>query len=117
MKKENYLMTCTGCDGTGKYEESFCTFGNETHYYEVNCGCENGKELDYAKINEDIKRTNEAIKELKASIVTYEKLMRQYHKNKNNVSAIAMLGLLIECEEQLEQKEELLAFLEDIENV
>lgn len=110
-------MTCTGCDGTGLYEEPRCTFGNETSYVEVECNCENGKELDYAKINEAIKTTTEAIKELKASIITYEKLMREYYKNKNNVSAIAMLGLLIECETNLEQKEELLAFLEDIENL
>ena len=110
-------MTCNGCDGIGFYEEPFCTFGNETHYRKVDCICDNGKELDYAKINDDIKRTTEAIKEIKASIITYEKLMREYYKNKNNVSAIAMLGLLIECETNLEQKDELLAFLEDIENV
>ena len=110
-------MTCTGCDGTGLYEEPFCTFGNETHYREVDCNCKNGKELDYAKINDDIKRTTEAIKELNASIETYDALMRQYYKHKNNISAIAMLGLLVECETNLEQKEKLLDFLENIEEL
>jgi hypothetical protein len=113
--RTKFLTTCTACNGTGTYEEPFCTFGNETHYREIECGCENGKQLDYGLINEAIKTTTEAIKELKLSVVTYSVLMREYYKNKSNVLILSSVGLLIDCEEQLEQKEEYLDELESIE--
>jgi hypothetical protein len=114
--RENFLTKCTACDGTGLYEEPFCTFGNETHYREIECGCEDGKQLDYGLINEAIKTTTEAIKELKLSIVTYSVLMREYHNHKSVQLVFDTVGMLIDCEQQLEQKEEYLDQLENIES-
>jgi hypothetical protein len=114
--REKFLTTCTACNGKGLYEEPFCSFGNETHYREIECGCENGKVLDYGLVNSEIKRVEVAIEELKKSIETYGKLMRQYYKNKSNVLILSSVGLLIDCEEQLERKEEYLDELENIES-
>jgi len=81
--REKFMTICTDCDGTGLYEEPFCTFGNETHYRKIECGCEDGKQLDYELINEAIKTTTKEIKQLELSIDTYSMLMHEYHKKKN----------------------------------
>jgi len=114
--REKFLTTCSACNGTGTYEEPFCSFGNFTHYRQIECGCENGKVLDYGLINEAIKTTTDAIKQLKLSIVTYSVLMREYHKNKSEKLVFETVGMLIDCEEQLGQKEEYLDALERIES-
>jgi len=35
-------MICPDCNGEGTIEVHFCTFGNEIHYTEEECGCNNG---------------------------------------------------------------------------
>ena len=40
-------MICPDCNGDGVVEVHYCTFGNEIHYTEEECGCNNGE------INED----------------------------------------------------------------
>ena len=36
-------MICPDCNGEGTVEVHYCTFGNEIHYIEEECGCNNGE--------------------------------------------------------------------------
>ena len=57
------MTVCGGCDGTGEYEEPIGGFENEVTYKTTQCDCENGKELDWRKVDSEIKETKNLIKE------------------------------------------------------
>jgi len=48
--REKFLTVCQGCDGTLMIEEPLMVMG-EIVYKDVVCGCEDGKELDWQKID------------------------------------------------------------------
>jgi hypothetical protein len=113
--REKFLTKCTACDGTGLYEEPFCTFGNETHYREIECGCEDGKQLDYLKYWATVDEKKSEIKHYKQSS---EFRLQQAHKycNENNESmTFQAIKTMIESETKVAELEEQLAELENIE--
>lgn len=112
--REKFLTICTGCGGTGTAEEPYTTFGNETHYREVVCDCENGKELDYAEINKEIKATENKISTCKLRDGIYNEVLRElYDKELTNLFPDAVKQL-IENERELVRLEEYLEQLDSI---
>ena len=112
--REKFLTTCTGCDGSGMFEEIYTTFGNEVKYREVECGCEDGKDLDYAEINSEIKATKQRIEDLQEGISIKSELAKLYAIEENKellLNAMKHVVLheseLLELEEYLEQLEEI----------
>ena len=110
--KEKFTTVCSGCDGTGMFEEIYTTFGNEVKYRDVVCGCEDGKELDWQKIDSEIKDIKGLIKLCEDGINTYLELAKNYtiEKNKNLVYSamekyIAFEAELLKLENYLEQLE------------
>lgn len=108
--REKFLITCTGCDGTGMFEEIYTTFGNEVKYRDVECDCENGKELDYVEINKEIKATENKISTCKLRDGIYNEVLRElYDKELTNLFPDAVKQLienereLVRLEEYLEQ--------------
>ena len=113
--REKFLTTCTGCDGTGMFEEVYTTFGNEIKYREVECGCEDGKDLDWQKVDLEIKATKQKIEINQMSIDNHNKFMREAMRNKDESSAILAFEFLMKYEERVAELEDYLAELETIE--
>ena len=112
--REKFLSTCTGCDGTGMFEEIYTTFGNEVKYRDVVCGCEDGKDLDYAEINSEIKATEKKISTCKMRDGIYNEVLREiYDKELTNLFTDAVKQL-IENERELVRLEEYLEQLDSI---
>ena len=112
--REKFLTTCTGCDGFGMFEEIYTTFGNEVKYREVECGCEDGEDLDYTEINSEIKATEKKISTCKMRDGIYNEVLRElYDKELTNLLPDAVKQL-IENERELVRLEEYLEQLESI---
>jgi hypothetical protein len=113
--RENFLTVCGGCDGTGEYEEPIGGFENSVTYKLTQCDCENGKELDWEKVEAEIKTTKQKIEINQMSISNYNQFMREAMRNKDESKAIIALKLLIDKESEIEELELYLAELEVIE--
>jgi len=113
--REKFLTVCQGCDGSGVAEEIYTTFGNEVQYRDVVCECEDGKELDYAEINNEIKSTVSKISKGIIRDGIYNEVLREiYDKQLLNCLPDAVKQL-IENERELLKLENYLAELEIIE--
>jgi hypothetical protein len=113
--RENFLTVCGGCDGTGEYEEPIGGFENSITYKLTKCDCENGKELDWEKVEAEIKTTKHKIEINQMSVDNYNQFMREAMRNKDESKAIIALKLLIDKESEIEELELYLAELEVIE--
>lgn len=112
--REKFLTICTGCDGTGTAEEPYTTFGNETHYREVVCDCENGKYFDWNLVDSEIKKTKLQIEVNQMSVDNYNQFMRDAMRENNESKAIIALKMLMEHEDKIMQLEEYIAQLEEL---
>ena len=113
--REKFMTVCTSCDGTGIFEEIYTTFGNEIKYRDVVCGCENGKELDWEKVDSEIKETHEAIEENELTFKVMKELIEEAYFLQNKESVFLRVGKLIEAEKKALQLESYLAELDSIE--
>jgi hypothetical protein len=113
--RDKFLTVCTGCDGTGIFEEIYTTFGNETKYRDVVCGCENGKEFDFGKVNAEVKKTHEAIEGNELTIKVMKELIEEAYFLQNKESVFMRVGKLIEAEKKAIELELYLAELDSIE--
>lgn len=111
--REKFMTICTGCDGTGEYEEPIGGFGNEVTYKTTQCDCENGKELNWDLIHKEQAETKENIKELEVSIIGLNQVMRE-SLDVNNGHSLNALRQIVKYEKEIEAKEEYLAQLEEI---
>jgi hypothetical protein len=113
--RENFLTVCSGCDGTGEFEEPIGGFENSVTYKTTKCDCENGKELDWQKIDSEIKAT---VSKISRGIIRdgiYNEVLREiYDKQLLNCLPDAVKQL-IENERELLKLENYLAELEVIE--
>jgi hypothetical protein len=114
MLKDKFMTVCTGCDGNGKLENEVLQMG-EVNYYYTKCDCENGVELDWQKVNSEIKTTKEKIEINQMSIDNHNKFMREAMRNKDESRAILALELLINYENKIAELEDYLAELETID--
>jgi hypothetical protein len=83
MLKDKFMTVCTGCDGDGKLENEVLQMG-EVKYYYTKCDCENGKELDWQKVDleiKDIKGQNKIQCKMRDGINTYLELAGNYTTN------------------------------------
>ena len=112
--REKFMTTCTGCDGSGMFEQAYTTFGNEVKYREVECGCEDGKDLDWQKVDLEIKNTKQKIEINQMSIDNHNKFMREAMRNKDESRAILALEFLMKYENKVAELEEYLEQLESI---
>ena len=109
------MTVCTSCDGTGIFEEIYTTFGNEIKYRDVVCGCENGKEFDWEKVNVEVKKTHEAIQENELTLKVMKVLIEEAYFLQNKESVFMRVGKLIEAEKKAIELELYLAELDSIE--
>ena len=112
--REKFLIVCGGCDGCGEYEEPIGGFENSVTYKLTKCDCENGKELDWRKVDEEIKDTKLKIKEYQESIYRRLQLAREYHTKKELSMVFNAIGLMIESENKVTELETYLAELEEL---
>jgi hypothetical protein len=112
--RDKFMTVCGGCDGTGEYEEPIGGFENEVTYKLTKCDCENGKELDWQKVDLEIKDTKLKIEINQMSVDNYNQFMRQAMHNKDESRAIIALKLLIDKESEIEELELYLAELEEL---
>jgi len=112
--REKFLTVCQGCDGTGMIEEPLMIMG-EIVYKDVVCECEDGKELDWEKVDSEIKAT---VSKISRGIIRdgiYNEVLREiYDKQLSNLLPDAVKQL-IENERELLELENYLAELEVIE--
>jgi hypothetical protein len=113
--KEKFMTVCQGCDGTGEYEEAIGGFENSVTYKLTKCDCENGKELDWEKVEAEIKTTKESIELVNSNIKIYNDITREYLQKDLNNLCIDALKRLVTYENELERLETYLAELEVIE--
>lgn len=113
--REKFRTVCTGCNGTGTAEEPYTTFGNETHYRDVVCDCEDGKEFDWRLVDDEIKKTKLQIEINQMSVDNYNQFMRGAMRENNESKAIIALKMLIEHEDKISELEEYLEKLETLE--
>jgi hypothetical protein len=113
--REKFLTVCQGCDGTGEYEEPIGGFENSVTYKLTQCDCDNGKELDWQKVDSEIKATKKKISTCKMRDGIYNEVLREiYDKQLSNLFPDAVKQL-IENERELLKLENYLAELEVIE--
>jgi hypothetical protein len=112
--RENFLTVCGGCDGTSEYEEPIGGFENSVTYKLTQCDCENGKELDWRKVDDEIKDIKLKIEINQMSVDNYNQFMREAMCNKDESRAIAALELLIKHENKATELETYLAELEEL---
>jgi hypothetical protein len=113
--REKFMTVCSGCDGTGEFEEPIGGFENSVTYKLTKCDCENGKELDWEKVEAEIKTTKQKIEINQMSVSNYNQFMREAMRNKDESKAIIALKLLIDTESEIKELEIYLAELEEIE--
>jgi hypothetical protein len=113
--REKFMTVCGGCDGTGIFEEVYTTFGNEIKYRNVACGCENGKEFDWQKVNIEVKQTHKAIEENELTLKVMKEMIEEAYFSQNKESVFMRVGKLIEAEKKAIELELYLAELETIE--
>jgi hypothetical protein len=112
--REKFMTVCTGCDGTGEYEEPIGGFENSVTYKTTQCDCDNGKEFDWRKVDDEIKDTKLKIEINQMSVDNYNQFMREAMCNKDEFRAIASLELLIKHENKVTELETYLAELEGL---
>lgn len=112
--REKFTTVCQGCDSTGMSEEPLMIMG-EIVYKDLVCGCEDGKELDWQKIDSEIFDTKGKIQIIEMSIVNFNEFMRDAMREFNKSKAILALQLLMEKEAELLEMENYLEQLEIIE--
>jgi hypothetical protein len=112
--KEKFMTVCSGCDGTGEYEEPIGGFENSVTYKLTKCDCENGKELDWQKVDKVIKQTKEIIEALELSIIALNEIMRK-NLDVNNDHVLTAFRQIVRYENEISEKETYLAELEEIE--
>ena len=113
--KEKFMTPCTGCDGTGMFEEVYTTFGNEVKYRDVECGCEDGKDLDWQKVDLEIKATKQRIEELQEGISIKLELAKLYAIEENKELLLNAMKHVVLNESELLELEEYLEQLDSIE--
>ena len=113
--RDKFMTVCTSCDGTGIFEEIYTTFGNEIKYRDVVCGCENGKELDWQKVDSEIKQTQEAIEKNEFTLKVMKEMIEEAYFLQNKESVFMRVGKLIEAEKKAIELELYLAELDSIE--
>jgi hypothetical protein len=113
--RDKFMTVCTGCDGTGIFEEIYTTFGNEIKYRDVVCGCENGKDFDWKKVNVEVKKTHEAIEKNEFTLKVMKELIEEAYFLQNKESVFMRVGRLIEAEKKAIELELYLAELDSIE--
>jgi excinuclease UvrABC ATPase subunit len=111
--RDNFLTVCAGCDGDGKVENEVFQMG-EVKYYYTQCDCENGKELDWQKVDSEIKDTKLKIEINQMSVDNHNQFMRDAIKENNEPLALICLRSLIEYENKATELELYLAELEDL---
>jgi hypothetical protein len=112
--REKFLTTCTGCDGSGEYEEPIGGFENEVTYKTTQCDCENGKELNLDLIYKEIEKTKDAIKHYNESTNIVLQLAREYHDKQDLSLIFDAIGKMKYYETKVSELEEYLAQLEEI---
>ena len=112
--KEKFTIVCTGCDGTGMSEEPLMVMG-EIVYKDLVCDCEDGKELDWQKIDSEIKDVKGLIKLCEDGINTYLELAKNYTIEKNKSLVYSTMEKYIAFETELLKLENYLSELEIIE--
>ena len=112
--KEKFTTVCSGCDGDGKFETAVLQMG-EIKYYYTQCGCEDGKELDWQKIDSEIKDIKGLIKLCEDGINTYLELAKNYTIEKNKGLLFSAMEKYIAFETELLNLENYLEQLETIE--
>jgi hypothetical protein len=113
--RENFMTVCGGCDGTGEYEEPIGGFENSVTYKLTKCDCENGKELDWRKIDGEIKQTKVKIKEYQELVNFRLQLAREYCVNRIESLTFQAIKSMIEAEDMVTVLEIYLAELEEIQ--
>jgi hypothetical protein len=113
--RDKFMSVCSGCDGTGEYEEPIGGFENEVTYKLTKCDCENGKELDWEKIDKEIKQTHSAIEQNEFTLKVMKELIEEAYFLQNKESVFMRVGKLIEAEKKAIELELYLAELEVIE--
>jgi hypothetical protein len=113
--RENFLTVCGGCDGTGEYEEPIGGFENSVTYKLTKCDCENGKELDWEKVEAEIKDVKLKIEEYQELVESRLEFARESHAKNEVVKVFNLIGLMIEYENKVTELETYLAELEVIE--
>jgi hypothetical protein len=113
--RTKFLTTCTACNGTGTYEEPFCTFGNETHYRQIECGCENGKMFNHFKYWGAVDLKKDEIKHYNESVDFRLNQAKKYCNENNESMTYQAIKSMIEAENKVDELEEQLAELENIE--
>lgn len=112
--KEKFTTVCQGCDGTLMIEEPLMIMG-EIVYKDLVCGCEDGKELDWQKIDSEIKNTKDAIKHYNESTNIVLQLAREYHDKQDTSLVFDAIGKMKYYETKVSELEDYLAELETIE--
>ncbi len=112
--KEKFTTVCQGCDGTLMIEEPLMVMG-EYYSKDVDCGCEDGKELDWKKIDSEIFETKGKIQIIEMSIVNFNEFMRDAMRKFDKSKAMKALQLLMEKEAELLELENYLDELGSIE--
>jgi hypothetical protein len=113
--RENFLIVCGGCDGCGEYEEPIGGFENEITYKLTKCDCENGKELDWRKIDAEIKQVKIKIEEHQESISIKLELAKHYTIEKSKELLFSVMEHVVYHESKLLELEIYLEELETIE--
>ena len=111
--REKFMTVCTGCDGDGQVENEVLQMG-EVKYYYTKCDCEDGKELDWRLVDDEIKQTKENVESLEVNIFSLNQIMRE-SLDKNNDHVINAFRQLIEYENKIKELEKYLEKLEEIE--
>jgi hypothetical protein len=112
--REKFTTVCSGCDGDGKLENQVLQMG-EVKYYYTQCDCEDGKELDWQKIDSEIKDIKGLIKLCEDGINTYLELAKNYTIEKNKGLLFSAMEKYILFEAELLKLENYLEQLETIE--
>ena len=112
--RQKFMTVCTGCDGTGEYEEPIGGFENEVTYKLTKCDCENGKELNWDLIYKEIEKTKLLIEVNQMSVDNHNQFMRDAMNQNNESLALICLRSLMEYENKVAELEEYLAQLEEI---
>ena len=111
--REKFMTVCAGCDGDGKVENEVFQMG-EVKYYYTQCDCENGKEFDWRKVDDEIKDIKLKIEINQMSVDNYNQFMREAMRKKDESRAIAALELLIKHENKATELETYLAELVEL---
>jgi excinuclease UvrABC ATPase subunit len=111
--REKFMTVCAGCDGDGKVENEVFQMG-EVKYYYTQCDCENGKEFDWRKVDDEIKDTKLKIEINQMSVDNHNQFMRDAIKENNEPLALICLRSLIEYENKVTELETYLAELEEL---